>query len=56
MEKSERGRKHICPDCTTKYYDLKKDVVTCPRCGAAPAAPKTARRRPGRRTVSNRVT
>ncbi len=38
MNTSDRGLKHVCPECATKYYDLKKKVVTCPRCGAKPLA------------------
>ncbi len=36
MNTSDRGMKHVCPECTVKYYDLKKKVATCPRCGAKP--------------------
>ncbi len=38
MSKSDRGLKHVCPECATKYYDLRKEVVACPRCGAKPLA------------------
>lgn len=47
MERSDRGQKHNCPECMTKYYDLKKEVITCPKCGAKPLAaklPKAAKR------------
>lgn len=50
MKTSERGRKHVCPECKVKYYDLKKEVIACPICGAKPPAaeaPKAAQ--PGRR-------
>jgi rubrerythrin len=40
MNTSDRGLKHVCSKCATKYYDLKREVVTCPRCGAKPPAPK----------------
>jgi DNA-directed RNA polymerase subunit RPC12/RpoP len=40
MKTSDRGLKHVCPECATKYYDLKKEVVACPRCGAKPLAVK----------------
>lgn len=43
MKASERGQKHICPECATRYYDLKKKVVACPRCGAEPSLPKLPR-------------
>ena len=38
MNKSDRGLKRVCPECATKYYDLKKEVVACPKCGAKPLA------------------
>ena len=40
MDRLDRGRKHVCPECACKYYDLAKKVITCPRCGAKPAAAK----------------
>jgi len=40
MNASDRGMKHVCPECTTKYYDLKKVEVACPKCGAKPEKPK----------------
>jgi ribosomal protein L37AE/L43A len=40
MNKTDRGLKHLCPDCGTKYYDLKKKIVVCPKCGAGVAKPK----------------
>ena len=53
MNASERGSKHVCPDCGTKYYDLRKDVVTCPKCGAKPAPSKLPRTgQPSRRSGS----
>jgi len=36
MNTSDRGLKHVCPECATKYYDLKGAVVACPGCGANP--------------------
>ena len=40
MNTLERGMKHICPACEIKYYDLRKDVIACPKCGAKPLPPK----------------
>jgi len=40
MNTSDRGLKHVCPECAIKYYDLKKEVVVCPKCGAKPATSK----------------
>lgn len=46
MKTSERGAKHICPKCASKYYDLHNDSVTCPSCGAKPAPAKLPRSAP----------
>ena len=35
MARPELGEKRICPECDTKYYDLNKDPIICPKCGAA---------------------
>ena len=56
MKRSDRGLKHVCPECETKYYDLRKEVFACPRCGAKPLAakvPKTRQRaeNTGRATI-----
>lgn len=48
MKKSDYGRKHTCPECTCKYYDLKNKTPACPKCGTkAPREPvlKSVRRR-----------
>ncbi len=51
MNTSDRGLKHVCPECATKYYDLKKKVVACPRCGAKPLAAKNPKAtQPARKT------
>ncbi len=55
MNTSNRGLKHVCPECKTKYYDLGKEVVACPRCGAKPLAAKVPKgaqpaRKTGRKT------
>ncbi|NIA69787.1 hypothetical protein HBA54_14380 [Pelagibius litoralis] len=43
MNRLDRGRKHACPDCACKYYDLGKKDANCPKCGAKQAAPKMPR-------------
>ena len=35
MVKAEWGTKRICPSCGTRYYDLRREPVMCPKCGAA---------------------
>ncbi len=48
------GQKHTCFRCASKFYDLRRTPVTCPKCGAdqreapptqtSPAALQAARR------------
>jgi len=33
VAKPEWGTKRICPNCGTRYYDMRKDPPTCPSCG-----------------------
>jgi uncharacterized protein (TIGR02300 family) len=35
VAKAEWGAKRICPSCGTRYYDLNRDPVLCPKCGVA---------------------
>ena len=32
MPKDEWGVKRICPHCSTRFYDLRTDPMTCPNC------------------------
>ena len=32
MVKESWGKKHICPFCGAMFYDMKRDVVVCPKC------------------------
>ncbi len=34
MPKEEWGVKRVCPHCSTRFYDLRLDPLTCPNCGA----------------------
>ena len=34
MPNEEWGVKRLCPKCATRFYDLKKDPMTCPSCEA----------------------
>ena len=34
MPKEEWGVKRVCPTCSTRFYDLQNDPMTCPSCGA----------------------
>ena len=33
MAKPELGNKHTCQNCGTKFFDLNKSPVVCPKCG-----------------------
>ena len=33
MPKEEWGTKRLCPACSTRFYDLRNDPMTCPACG-----------------------
>lgn len=33
MPKDEWGTKRVCPHCTSRFYDLRKDPMACPNCG-----------------------
>ena len=43
------GTKYVCFKCGTKFYDLKKPVPTCPKCGA------DQREAPSPKTTSGRA-
>ncbi|HKH81152.1 MAG TPA: TIGR02300 family protein [Methylovirgula sp.] len=34
MAKPELGNKHHCQQCGTKFFDLNRNPVLCPKCGA----------------------
>ena len=48
MSKPEWGTKRICPSCGSRYYDLHRDPIVCPKCGTQfdPEALLKTRRRP----------
>jgi uncharacterized protein (TIGR02300 family) len=33
MPKDEWGTKRLCPHCHSRFYDLRRDPMTCPECG-----------------------
>jgi uncharacterized protein (TIGR02300 family) len=35
VAKPELGTKRQCQNCSTKFYDLMKDPILCPKCGTA---------------------
>ena len=34
MAKLDWGKKHICSECSTKFYDMNKPTPECPKCGS----------------------
>jgi len=34
VAKPDLGTKRVCQSCGSKFYDLSKDPITCPKCGA----------------------
>ena len=34
VAKPEWGLKRACQGCSTRFYDLKRDPIICPNCGA----------------------
>ena len=47
MTKPEWGTKRTCQSCSAHFYDLRKDPIHCPKCGATydPEAILKSRRR-----------
>jgi len=33
FHKARRGTKRVCPECSTRFYDLLRDTIPCPSCG-----------------------
>ena len=51
MAKAEWGVKRTCLSCGARFYDLQRQAITCPACGAAvdvtaPSKPRRARATP----------
>jgi uncharacterized protein (TIGR02300 family) len=34
MPARDLGKKHLCFKCSTRFYDLRKPVAICPKCGS----------------------
>ena len=47
MAKPELGSKRVCVACGTRFYDLNKQPVICPRCSSEQPAEQPRLRRPG---------
>jgi uncharacterized protein (TIGR02300 family) len=47
VTKAEWGTKRVCSECGARYYDMRKDPPTCPKCGTVfEAVSAKAKRRP----------
>ena len=58
MAKPEWGTKRQCHSCGTRFYDLMKPEIACPKCGAVydpEVATKTRRTRPAVEKVVEEV-
>jgi len=51
VAKAEWGLKRICPNCSARYYDMKKKTPVCPSCGAAYDHESVMKSRRGRAAV-----
>jgi uncharacterized protein (TIGR02300 family) len=54
LPKDEWGVKRLCPNCSTRFYDLQNDPMTCPNCGAVHTADSLAAGK-SRSTVSDKA-
>ncbi|GAB2177350.1 TIGR02300 family protein [Dongia sp. agr-C8] len=54
MTKPEWGTKRTCQSCGAHFYDLRKDPIVCPKCGATydPEAILKSRRRAPEKVVA----
>jgi uncharacterized protein (TIGR02300 family) len=46
VTKAELGIKRTCPNCGTRYYDLNRSPIVCPRCGTEFEVATVSRGRP----------
>ena len=51
MVKPEWGIKRTCKDCGARFYDLRRDPITCPKCGAAHQSEPAQKPRRNRRAA-----
>lgn len=55
MAKAEWGLKRVCPSCSARYYDMKKNPPVCPSCGTTFDPENLMRTRRGRAAASSRA-
>ena len=44
VAKPDLGTKQLCPSCGTKFFDLNRSPITCPKCGTIVSPAATAPR------------
>lgn len=54
MAKPELGLKRVCVSCNTRFYDLLRSPVICPKCGTEQPAEVLRPRKPGGNVVDER--
>lgn len=54
MPKDEWGAKRLCPHCASRFYDLRRDPMTCPECGHTFSAESLVATR-GRAMIAEKV-
>ena len=48
LDKAKLGNRYACFQCGTKFYDLNREQITCPKCGAVYDAEAILKSRRGR--------
>lgn len=48
MNKPELGTKRVCASCGSRFFDLRRDPIICPKCEAVFVVPAPPPARPGR--------
>jgi uncharacterized protein (TIGR02300 family) len=54
MPKDEWGVKRLCPHCASRFYDLRRDPMTCPECSQTFSAESLVAQR-GRALTAEKV-
>ena len=52
MSKPEWGAKRICPSCGARFYDMRRQPITCPKCATAFDPDAFVKKRRGRPPAS----
>ena len=55
MGKPEWGTKRTCQSCGARFYDLQRDPIICPKCGAVHDPQAALKTRRGRAIVAEKV-